>query len=85
MERTHPHSNGILMRGSLVLFFASLFTLVFLLSSCQRDALVPPAGNGQVDDNGGNGSDDPPGDDNGGDNGGNGSDDPPGDDNGGGN
>ncbi|MEZ4757808.1 MAG: hypothetical protein R2817_13345 [Flavobacteriales bacterium] len=72
MERTHPHSNGILMRGSLVLFFASLFTLVFLLSSCQRDELLSPAGNGQVDDNGGNG-------------GGNGSDDPPGDDNGGGN
>lgn len=96
MERTHTHPNGLLMRGSMLLFLASLFTLVFLLSSCQREELLSPIGSGQTDDNGGssggNGNDDPAGDDNGGngnddpagdDNGGNGSDDPAGDDNGG--
>ena len=58
------------MRGSLLLFITSLVTLVLLLSSCQRDELLSPMGSNQTDDNGGsnggNGSDDPPGDVNGG-------------------
>jgi len=70
MERTTPHERIWLMRGSALLFVVSLFTLMFLLTSCQRDELSAPSSGAQVDDhggdNGGHGSDDPPGDDNGG-------------------
>lgn len=67
MQHSTTESHRLAITFSALLYVLALLALTIILPSCQHDDVVAPAGSSvSVDDHGGHGNDDPPGDDNGG-------------------